>query len=154
MPDVLVVGGIFREVIAPQNDEEPEIRLAGSALTAAVAASRFGVTVGIASFVGSEDSASAHALLEHGSVETRLVILDGASGTFAYEGDRDADSPRPVYRPAETSPTALPPLPDARILLVFGVPDFDPVRDLAVRAASTTASTLIWDRQGWLSRTR
>jgi ribokinase len=154
VPDVLVVGGIFREVIGGRNDEEPEVRLAGSALTAAVAASRFGVSVAIASFVGSDDSASAHALLEHGSVETRLVTLDGASGTFAYAVGGDADNPHPLYRPAETSPTALPPLPGARILLVFGVPDFDPIRDRAVRAVATTASTLIWDRQGWLSRTR
>lgn len=154
MPDVLVVGGIFREVIARQNDEEPEIRLAGSALTAAVAASRLGASVTIASFVGSEDAESAHALLDHASVDTRLVILDGASGTFAYAADADPADPRPLYRPAETCPTALPPLPEAQALLVFGVPDFDPVRDSAVRAAATAASTLIWDRQGWLSRTR
>jgi ribokinase len=154
MPDVVVVGGIFREVIGRQDDHEPEIRLAGSALTAAVAASRVGASVAIGSFVGSEDAESAHALLEHASVETCLVTLDGASGTFAYGGDADADDPHPLYRPAETCPTALPLLPDARILLVFGVPDFDPVRDPAVHAVAATASTLIWDRQGWLSRTR
>jgi hypothetical protein len=154
MPDVLVVGGTFREVIGRPNDQEPEIRLAGSALTAAIAASRFGVSVAIASFFGSEDAASAYTLLEHGSVDDCLVVLDGASGTFAYAGDADADDPRPLYRPAETCPTALPTLPDARVLLVFGVPDFDPVSDPAVRAVAATASTLIWDRQGWLSRTR
>ena len=151
MPDVLVVGGIFREVIARQNDKEPEIRLAGSALTAAVAASRLGATVAIASFVGSEDAESAHALLQHASVETRLVILDGASGTFAYAGDADPDDPRPLYRPAETCPTALPPLPEARALLVLDVPDLDPVRDPAVRVVARTARTRIWHRQGWLS---
>jgi ribokinase len=154
MRDVLVVGGIFREIIRRPGDEEPEIRLAGSALTAAVAASRFGASVSIASFVGSEDAEAAHSLLEHASVNTLLVVLDGASGTFAYAGDADADNPQPLYRPAETCPTVLPTLPTARVLLAFGVPDFDPVRDPEVQASAMTARTLIWDRQGWLSRTR
>jgi sugar/nucleoside kinase (ribokinase family) len=154
MRDVLVVGGIFREIIRRPGDEEPEIRLAGSALTAAVAASRFGASVSIASFVGSEDADAAHSLLEHASVDTHLIVLDGASGTFAYAGDAEADNPQPLYRPAETCPTALPALPKARVLLAFGVPDFDPVRDLEVQASARTARTFIWDRQGWLSRTR
>lgn len=154
MREVLVVGGIFREIIRRPGDEEPEIRLAGSALTAAVAASRLGASVSIASFVGSEDAEAAHSLLEHASVNTHLVVLDGASGTFAYAGDADADNPQPLYRPAETCPTLLPTLPEARVLLAFGVPDFDPVQDPEVRASAATAHTLIWDRQGWLSRTR
>ncbi len=154
MRNVLVVGGIFREIIRRPGDEDPEIRLAGSALTAAVAASRFGASVSVASFVGSEDTEAAHSLLEHASVDTHLVALDGASGTFAYAGDADADNPQPLYRPAETCPTALPTLPKARVLLAFGVPDFDPVQDPEVQASATTARTLIWDRQGWLSRTR
>jgi sugar/nucleoside kinase (ribokinase family) len=139
MPDVLVVGGIFREIIGRPGDEQPDIRLAGSGLTAAVAASRFRVSVSLASFVGSEDVEAAHALLEHASVDACLVSLDGASGTFAYAGDADADNPQPLYRPAETCPTLLPDLPEARVILVFGVPDFDPVRDPAVIAAARNA---------------
>lgn len=154
MRDVLIVGGIFREIIRQSGDREPDIRLAGSGLTAAVAASRFRASVSLASFVGSEDVDAAQALLDHASVDTSLVTLDGASGTFAYAGDADADNPRPLYRPAETCPTSLPELPEARALLVFGFPDFDPVRDTSVSAAAAAAHTLIWDRQGWLSRTR
>lgn len=154
MRDVLVVGGIFREIIRQPGDKEPDIRLAGSGLTAAIAASRFRASVSLASFVGSEDVDAAQALLDHASVDTCLVTLDGASGTFAYAGDADADSPQPLYRPAETSPTSLPDLPEARVLLVFGLPDFDPVRDPSVAVAAAAARTLIWDRQGWLSRTR
>jgi sugar/nucleoside kinase (ribokinase family) len=154
MRDVLVVGGIFREIIRGPGEGAPDIRLAGSALTAAVAASRFHASVSLASFVGSEDAEAARALLEHASVDACLVTMAGASGTFAYAGDADADNPQPLYRPAETCPTSLPDLPKARVLLVFGLPDFDPVRDPAVRAAAATADTLIWDRQGWLSRTR
>jgi len=150
--DVLVVGGIFREVLG-RRDGNPEIRLAGSALTAAVAASRLGVSVALASFVGSEDVDSVNALLEHASVDGLLVVLDGASGTFAYE-DAAAVQPRPLYRPAETCPTELPPLPEARVVLVFGVPDFDPVRDQAVSRAVGRSTIFLWDRQGWLSRTR
>jgi sugar/nucleoside kinase (ribokinase family) len=39
------------------------------------------------------------------------------------------------------------------VILVFGIPDYDPVADGWLRDAGSTA-TLIWDRQGWLSRAR
>jgi sugar/nucleoside kinase (ribokinase family) len=152
MPDLLVVGGTFREIIVRRG--EPDLRLAGSGLTAAVAAARMGVAVALASFVGAEDAQAAHALLQHASVEARLVVLEGASGTFVYPAAARDDPPQPLYRPAETSPTSFPSLPQSPVLLLFGLPDFDPVRDPAVIEVARGARLLIWDRQGWLSRTR
>ena len=51
--DVLVVGGVFREVL--KADTAPRLRYGGSGLTASVAAARFGARVALASYVGSED---------------------------------------------------------------------------------------------------
>ena len=53
LADVLVVGGIFREIHRTPLDRE--LRYAGSGLTAALAASRLGVSVAIAGYVGDED---------------------------------------------------------------------------------------------------
>ena len=51
--DVLVVGGIFREVF--DADTKPSMRYGGSGLTASVAAARFGVETALASYVGTDD---------------------------------------------------------------------------------------------------
>jgi sugar/nucleoside kinase (ribokinase family) len=151
--DVLVVGGTFREVIERQR-AEPNARLAGSGLTAAVAAARMGATVAFASFVGEEDEDAARTLLTHAGVRPELIVAAGASGTFVYPADDDDTNPQPLYRPAETSPVELPPLGPATSLLLFGMPDFDTPRSAAVIAAAQGAQVVLWDRQGWLSRTR
>jgi sugar/nucleoside kinase (ribokinase family) len=151
--DVLVVGGTFREVIE-RRDNPPEVRLGGSGITASIAASRMGVTVALASFVGAEDEDAARLLLEHAGVHPYLVIGPGASGTFVYPAEHDDRAPRPLYRPAETSPVELPALASPRVMLLFGTPDFDTPTDPAVVAAARSASVVLWDRQGWLSRTR
>lgn len=151
--DVLVVGGTFREVIE-QPIAPPDVRLGGSAVIAAVAAARMGVSVAVSTFVGAEDEDAVRTLLSHAGVEADIVLLPGASGTFVYPVGSVDTNPRPLYRPAEASPGSLPPLRPAAALLIFGMPDFDPPRDLAVIAAARRARTVVWDRQGWLSRTR
>jgi len=151
--DLIVVGGIFREVIE-RKTAVPEVRLGGSALTAAIAAARMGVSVAVSSFVGVEDEEAARGLLVHAGVQPELVIAPGASGTFVYPAGGDDEQPRPLYRPAETSPVSLPELPSARTLLLFGMPDFDPPRDASAAEVARSAEVLLWDRQGWLSRTR
>lgn len=151
--DLLVVGGTFREVIE-EDASAPDIRIGGSALTAAIAAARMGASVAVSSFVGAEDEEAAHSLLVHAGVQPELFVLPGASGTFVYPAGSDDTSPRPLYRPAETSPFRLRQLPPAKTLLLFGMPDFDPPRDPAVADAAREAKVVLWDRQGWLSRTR
>jgi sugar/nucleoside kinase (ribokinase family) len=151
--DVLVIGGTFREVIE-RSQSNPVVRLGGSALTAAIAAARMGAAVALSTFVGAEDEDPARMLLSHAGVRTDLVILPGASGTFVYPAGSEDTNPRPLYRPAETSPLAFPPLPRAAAVLIFGMPDFDPPRDPAVIDVAQQAGSVLWDRQGWMSRTR
>lgn len=58
-----------------------------------------------------------------------------------------------MYRPAEQLPSRAPEVPRARIVIVFGVPDCDPVQ-MGWLGAGDSSATVIWDRQGWLSRAR
>ena len=44
-------------------------------------------------------------------------------------------------------------IPEARIIVAFGIPDCDPV-ELGWLGVGDSHATLIWDRQGWLSRAR
>ena len=153
LTDVLVVGGIFREIHG--TPPEQELRFAGSGLTAALAASRLGVRVAIAGYVGDEDLEIVSEILREAGIDFgSLMPLSGASGTFVFADTQDAARPWPLFRPAEATPGALPtPLPDARVCVTFGIPDFDPA---AVGWLDTLRpdSTLLWDRQGWLSRAR
>ena len=59
-----------------------------------------------------------------------------------------------MYRPAEATPI-LPPqhLPCSQIVLVFAIPDYDPIAEGWLDAVAPFR-TVIWDRQGWLSRAR
>jgi sugar/nucleoside kinase (ribokinase family) len=146
----VVVGGIFREVL--DGDTNPRRRIGGSGLVAAIIAARLGVTAALVSFIGEEDVATATAMLDAAKVDaSHLLTLPGASGTFVFatEGSR----PWPMYRPAEATPAQRPSIPPAVVYIVFGMPDLDPIAEGWLEQLPGD-STLLWDRQGWLSRTR
>ena len=150
--DVLVVGGVFREVL--DADTAPRLRYGGSGLTASVAAARFGARVALASYVGSEDEEAVRTELALAAVDDRAVVtLSGASGTFLFPTHEQPQRPWPMYRPAERLPCRVPEIPEARIVLAFGIPDCDPV-ELGWLGVGDSRATIIWDRQGWLSRAR
>jgi len=58
-----------------------------------------------------------------------------------------------MYRPAESVPSDLQITEPAHVYVVFGMPDLDPTASGGLDHLSRE-STLLWDRQGWLSRTR
>lgn len=148
MLDVLVVGAVFREAFEDAAGRTTRVRLGGSAYTAAAAAARLGVRVGLAALVGSTDSAFVRAELEPLGIDCEtLVETEGSSGVFLVDDDRGF--PRPRFRPPAPLLLPLPTLPAARVVLVFGVPGFDVARWLAT--ADLSDVTVIWDRQGWLS---
>ena len=150
--DVLVIGGIFREVL--EGDTEPHRRYGGSGLTAAVAAARFGARVALASYVGTEDEETVRAELQFAGVDHSAVLsVAGASGTFVFPTVDDPRRPWPMYRPGESLPQGLPQVPEADVVIVFGIPDCDPV-ELGWLGVDENYGTVIWDRQGWLSRAR
>ena len=81
--DILVIGGIFREVL--DADTNPRRRYGGSGLTSSIAAARFGARVGLASFVGTDDERAVRAELEVAGVDDSAVLsVAGACGTFVY----------------------------------------------------------------------
>ncbi len=153
MIDVLIIGGIFREIL--DGDTRPRLRYGGSALTASVSAARLGAHVAVASYVGDEDQEAVRAELEVAGVDHQsLLTVPGASGTFVFPTQQDSERPWPLYRPAEAVPESQPrPLPSARVIVAFGIPDFDPIASGWLAGIGTKA-TLLWDRQGWLSRAR
>lgn len=149
---VLVIGGIFREVL--DGDTSPRLRYGGSGLSASVAAARFGARVALASYVGTEDEEAVRLELQLAGVDDGAVLsVEGASGTFVFPTQQDSKQPWPMYRPAESLPSEMPQFPSADIVLVFGIPDCDPVR-LGWLGRGGSDITMIWDRQGWLSRAR
>jgi ribokinase len=148
--DVVVIGGVFREVL--DGDTNPRRRLGGSGLVAAIISARLGARTALTSFVGEEDVAAVEAMLDVATVDrSNLVTLPGASGTFVFpsQGSR----PWPMYRPAEAVPANLPAIDLAHVYVVFGMPDLDPAASGWLDHLSKE-STLLWDRQGWLSRAR
>lgn len=150
MFDVVVVGGVFREVI--DGDTAPRPRFGGSALIAAILASRFGASTSIASYMGEEDADAIGAMLSAAHVDiSSLLVVPGASGTFVFP--TRTDPPWPLYRPAEAVPKTSFKVPDAKLYLVFGIPDIDPVA-LGWLSTIPRDAHLVWDRQGWLSRAR
>ena len=58
-----------------------------------------------------------------------------------------------MYRPAEAVPLKAPDIPASNINVAFGIPDFDPLSEGWFSGLDLQA-TVIWDRQGWLSRAR
>ena len=150
--DVLVVGGIFRECFV--SSSKRYLRYGGSGLVASVSAAQFDVKVALASYVGSEDDETVRIELQLAGVDDSPVLtLDGASGTFVFPIATNPDQPWPMYRPAESVPDKPPRIPEASVVLAFGIPDFDPVAQEWLLSMLPSA-TLIWDRQGWLSRAR
>lgn len=150
--DVLVIGGIFREVL--DADTEPRRRYGGSGLTSSVAAAAFGARVALASYVGTEDEPAVRTELEVAGVDQRAVLsVDGACGTFVYPTYWGEGWLGPMYRPAEALPSRIPEVPLAYTVLAFGIPDCDPIA-IGWLDGLEGQTTLIWDRQGWLSRAR
>ena len=150
--DVLVVGGIFREVL--DADSVPRRRYGGSGLTSSVAAARFGAQVGLASYVGTDDEQAVRAELQLAGVDDQTVLsVAGACGTFVYPNQERRRQLGPMYRPAEAIPVEVPEIPDSKVVVAFGIPDFDPLLEGWLSGVNRQA-TVIWDRQGWLSRAR
>jgi hypothetical protein len=153
MAEVLVIGPVVVEHLATRDGYRRE--LGGSGLTAALACAASGAETSLAGWVGSSEADEAIELLRAAAVDTSaLAVLPGASGTFVVPDVIDASPPRPQYRPFETSPQTLarPALRFARLTLAFGTPDADPIAQGWLDAPGT--ETLVWDRQGWLSRAR
>jgi ribokinase len=148
---IVVAGGVFREVLVGAG--RYDVRLGGSGLHAALAAARLGAEVTLVAPVGEEDVAALTALCHNAGIRTAIATAPGASGTFVIEAHAEA-APRPAYRPAEGG-AAEPRLEDAKpaVVLVFGHPEWDACANASVLAAAEHA-TLLWDRQGWLSRAR
>ena len=150
--DVLAIGGIFREVL--DADTTPRQRYGGSGLTSSIAAARFGARVGLASYVGTDDEQTVRAELEVAGVDDRAVLsVAGACGTFVYPTHESREQLGPMYRPAEAVPVEVPEITASKIVLAFGIPDFDPLLEGWLSVVNRQV-TVIWDRQGWLSRAR
>ena len=150
--DVLVIGGIFREVL--DADTKPRRRYGGSGLTSSVAAARFGARTSLASYVGTDDERAMRAELEIAGVDDRAVLsVPGACGTFVYPTHQHPRQLGPMYRPAEAVPIGAPEIPASNIVVAFGIPDFDPLKEGWLSWPGRQV-TVIWDRQGWLSRAR
>lgn len=152
MPDVVVIGGTFRELLVKGG--RVVRRVGGSGFVAALTAARLGAEVALVSFVGERDAQSALGALRRAGVDTSAVtVLPGISGVFALSDLADHRAPRPGYRPAEAVPQLEAwgdGIPTAGVVLAFGFPDFDSLP--LVAAAVRERGTVMWDRQGWLSR--
>jgi sugar/nucleoside kinase (ribokinase family)/nucleoside 2-deoxyribosyltransferase len=151
MVDVLVIGGVYREALPPAHDRR--YRIGGSGFVAALAASRLGLRVALASYVGQSDAQATVGPLRRAGIDTSyLQVMPGRSGHFVFSDPTDRMAPTPMYRPAEATPTMEAPsnFPTALTVLAFGFPDFDPFE--WIKAATTDSTCLLWDRQGWLSR--
>lgn len=152
--DVVVVGGVFREIGA--DPSQPRLDIAGSGLTASAISARLGVRTTLVASVGDEDADVASQVLTTAGVDPAwLQITPGASGTFVFPAETDDARPWPMFRPAESPPrTQLAgELPLASTYLLFGLPELDPVAE-GWMTGIPADSTVLWDRQGWLSRAR
>lgn len=154
MIDVIVVGGIFRETLL--KGQGPAVkRYGGSGFTSAIAAARLGARTALLASVGEDDSEAIRWHLKSAGVDDNLLCEVGrASGEFMYPIQLSDATPWPMYRAADGIPRTLPsPLPPAKVTLLFGIPDYDPVQ-LHWLDGVDSSTTLIWDRQGWISRAR
>ena len=128
------------------------LRYGGSGLVAAVTSAQLGARTMLAGYVGSEDESSIRSELATANVDDScLKVNPGASGTFLFPKALNPQTPWPMYRPADNSWAGPNSLPSAVIVLVFGIPDFDPI-GLGWLSECSPDATIIWDRQGWLSK--
>ena len=152
MIDVVVIGGVFREVIV--GDSSRHVRYGGSGLVAAIAAARLNIEVALVGCVGAEDEEAIRCELRAAGVDDEAIVpLGGASGTFMFPVEESLEKPWPMYRPAEAISHRSRRVPQASVVLAFGIPDYDPI-DQGWLDSMRSDATLIWDRQGWLSRAR
>src|SRR5687768_5359756 len=94
--DLLVVGGIFREIL--NGDTNPRMRYGGSGLGAAISAARLGVRVALASYVGRDDEDAVRSELRLAGVDDSFIIsLPGLSGTFVFPTLQESQRPWPMY---------------------------------------------------------
>lgn len=152
--DVVVLGGIFREIGADPTYSRLEV--AGSGLTASAISARLGARTALLASVGHEDlDAATHVLGACDVDRSWLEVTSGASGTFLYPPKADDARPWPMFRPAESAPPTdlAGGLPGASVYLLFGLPELDPVEEGWLDDVPY-GSTVLWDRQGWLSRAR
>ena len=144
MKDVLVIGGVFREIF--DSPHSRRTRYGGSGLVAAVTAARLNAATALSGFVGEEDADVVRIeLAKCGASDSHLLTVPGASGTFLYPPVLNPLTPWPMYRPAESVPDRKPDIPDAKFVLMFGFPDFDPI-DRGWLTGISQDSVLIWDR--------
>lgn len=152
--DVVVIGGVFREIGA--DPIQPRLEIAGSGLTASAISARLGARTALVASVGDEDAEVAKQVLARAGVDPSwLQMTPGASGTFVFPKELDDAHPWPMFRPAESAPkTHLAiDLPLANTYLLFGQPELDPVAEGWMNGTPAD-SIVLWDRQGWLSRAR
>jgi ribokinase len=131
-------------------------RLAGSGLVSAIVARRLAVNVALAGFAGADDRTALSELSEGLGIDMGAVVaVPGASPQFVFRDPCGLAGPQPEFRPSERLPEGNPPLlPSARVVLVFGMPGFDALRAGWFDALDLAASTVLWDRQSWLSAAR
>lgn len=148
MPDVVVVGGVFREVLLGRVGRV--VRLAGSGMYAAFAAARAGAEVTLVAPIGDQDRRTAQALCDGVGVKAEWLSVGPESATLVMDSDWWRQ-PRPQYKPAGAPEPVAVDLGKAPVVLMFGHPEWQP--DLDERLAVLVArAELLWDRQGWLSR--
>jgi ribokinase len=131
-------------------------QIGGSGFTAAIASAASGAKTVLAGWVGADEADTARELLVTEGVDcAALAVLPGASGRFVVADPADGSSPQPQYRPFESTPQGLPRprLPATRTVLAFGAPELDVIADGWLDEPDDER-TLLWDRQGWISRAR
>lgn len=151
MIDVLVVGGVYREHLS---HPKPCSRIGGSGLYAAAAAATFGASTALAASVGADDGEELSAILNTRGVDDSAVELrPGQSAAFVIDNEGEVQAPEVQFKNGTSAPGFSHDPPPARVVLVFGMPDLDPFALGLVARWVGAHSTLLWDRQGWLSKT-
>jgi ribokinase len=149
--DVVVVGGVYREHLRRPS---PLTRLGGSGLYAAAAAASMGAATALVASVGDEDADELNAILREIGVDgSAIEITAGKSASFVIEEEGEVNAPTVRFEHGSVAPRLPNDPPSARIVLVIGMPDLDPFDAGLVARWVGAGSTLIWDRQGWLSKT-
>jgi hypothetical protein len=82
------------------------------------------------------------------------ILVPGRSAAFVIEDEGEVEAPSVRFEHAQSQPVLTHDPPQARIVLVFGMPDLDPFESGLIARWVHPQSTLLWDRQGVLSRTK